>query len=156
MSISRSVNIISIFFFVSTASFTSDFKASFLTILHVFLLLDALPYLSHSDPVCAIIKQMLLVLHGVHENLYTLNYIALEKLVARVSSPHLGVLGLYYGGSEPILKSNYRGVTRLPIPVIREYIKVPFTMAILTDALQENKQQYSFNLFGPGTLVPFL
>ncbi|XP_060593546.1 proline-rich protein 5-like [Ruditapes philippinarum] len=80
---------------------------------------DALPYLSHSDPICAIIKQMLLVLHGVHENPYTLNYIALEKLVSRVTSPHLGVMGLYNGGSEPILKSNYRGLTRLAIPVIQ-------------------------------------
>jgi hypothetical protein len=94
---------------------------------------------------------MLLVLHGVHENPYTLNYLALEKLVARVTTPHLGVMGLYNGGSEPILKTNYRGLTRLAIPVIREYIKVPFTMAIFTDVSQENKHKYFLENYGPSS-----
>ncbi|XP_060593554.1 proline-rich protein 5-like isoform X2 [Ruditapes philippinarum] len=79
---------------------------------------DAVAELSHTDPVHAIIQQMLLVLHGVHENPCTDNYIELEKIVARVISPHLGILGLYNGDSEPELKSNYKPPERLPIPVI--------------------------------------
>lgn len=50
------------------------------------------------------IVQMLLVLQSVHDgNPPTENYAKLEKLVARVISPHLGFFGLYEGSPEPVL-----------------------------------------------------
>ena len=85
-----------------------------------FFFLDALCFLSKEEPVFLVIQQMLLVLHGVHENPYTHNYIELEKLVARMVTPHFGILGLYEGGSEPVLMSNYKQSPKLPIPVIRK------------------------------------
>lgn len=83
---------------------------------------EALQELSSSESVPPAIQQMLLVLHGVHEFPCTENSIQLEKLVAKVTSPHLGIMGLYSGGSEPDIRSNYKGPIqnspRLPIPVI--------------------------------------
>ncbi|XP_060579633.1 proline-rich protein 5-like [Ruditapes philippinarum] len=69
---------------------------------------DALSKLTNSEPVPPPIRQMLLVLHGVHEFPCTDNAIELEKLLARVTSPHLGIMGLYSGGSEPDIRSNYK------------------------------------------------
>ncbi|XP_045197874.2 proline-rich protein 5-like isoform X2 [Mercenaria mercenaria] len=80
---------------------------------------DALQEFSQSDPKSPATQQMLLVLHGVHEYPYTDNSIELEKLVARIISPHLGIMGLYCGGSEPEIKSNFKPTPRLPIPVIQ-------------------------------------
>ncbi|XP_045197880.2 proline-rich protein 5-like isoform X2 [Mercenaria mercenaria] len=65
---------------------------------------EALQEFIQSEPVPPAIQQMLLVLHGVHEYPYTDNSIELEKLVARVTSPHLGIMGLYAGGSEPEIR----------------------------------------------------
>lgn len=64
---------------------------------------------------------MLLVLHGVHEFPCTSNSVELEKLVARVTSPHLGVMGLYYGGSEPDIRSNFKAPEKCELPVIRMF-----------------------------------
>ena len=69
---------------------------------------EALHNLSDNEPVCPAIQQMLLVLQGVHESPCTDRYIQLERMVARVTSPYLGMLGLYNGGSQPDIRSNYK------------------------------------------------
>ncbi|XP_045197887.2 proline-rich protein 5-like isoform X2 [Mercenaria mercenaria] len=80
---------------------------------------EALQESSQSGPVSPAVQQMLLVLHGVHEYPCTDNSIELEKLVARVTSPHLGIMGLYSGGSEPEIRSNFKSTPAHPIPVIQ-------------------------------------
>ncbi|XP_045197883.2 proline-rich protein 5-like [Mercenaria mercenaria] len=78
---------------------------------------EALQQLSQSEPTSPAIQQMLLVLHSVHEYPCTHQSIELEKLVARVTSPHLGIMGLYSGGSEPEIRSNFKASPTLPIRV---------------------------------------
>ncbi|XP_053397835.1 proline-rich protein 5-like isoform X2 [Mercenaria mercenaria] len=65
---------------------------------------EALQELSQSEQVPPAVQQMLLVLHGVHEYPCTDNFIELEKLVARATPLHFGIMGLYSGGSEPELR----------------------------------------------------
>lgn len=69
------------------------------------------------------IHQMLLVLTNIHESPCTENSIQLEKMVARVISPHLGVLGLYVGGSEPEIRSSFKfpkqEPSKYPVPLIQ-------------------------------------
>ena len=61
---------------------------------------------------------MLLILQGIHDRPVTENTMLLERLVAKVISPYLGMLGLYDGGTEPEVRSNYKIPSRLPSPVI--------------------------------------
>lgn len=79
---------------------------------------EALQNLSSDIPVPPAIHQMLLILQGIHDRPVTENTILLERLVARVVSPYLGMLGLYNGGTEPEVRSNYKVPSRLPSPVI--------------------------------------
>ncbi|KAL5009604.1 hypothetical protein ScPMuIL_011909 [Solemya velum] len=52
-------------------------------------------------------KQMLLVLQGIHESSPpSINFLRMEKLIARVIVPFLGTQGLYTGGTEPSIKAN--------------------------------------------------
>lgn len=74
---------------------------------------EALESLRDHDIVSPSIQQMLLVLHSVHEVSCTTNYIKLEKMVARVTSPYLGLLGLYTGGTEPEIASNFKVPNRM-------------------------------------------
>ena len=62
-------------------------------------------------------QQMLLVLHSIHEVPCTENYIKLEKLAARVIRPYLGRLGMYNGGSEPEIRSNFKMPLRVPVVI---------------------------------------
>ena len=82
------------------------------------LLSDALQDLPSDTPVPPPIHQMLLILQGIHDRPVTENTMLLERLVAKVISPYLGMLGLYDGGTEPEVRSNYKIPSRLPSPVI--------------------------------------
>ncbi|KAL4233125.1 Proline rich 5 like [Mactra antiquata] len=79
---------------------------------------DAIKGLKEGETVPSSILQMLLVLHGLNETPCTDNSLELEKLVAKVSSPCLGRLGLYNGGSEPEIRSNFVAPAKKSIPVI--------------------------------------
>ncbi|XP_041352583.1 proline-rich protein 5-like isoform X2 [Gigantopelta aegis] len=54
------------------------------------------------------IKQMLLVLQGVPDLFPGENYFKLEKMIARVVVPYLGLRGLYLGHPEPSIKAKSR------------------------------------------------
>lgn len=62
----------------------------------------------HDTAALPAIQQMLLVLQSVHEVSCTNNYLILEKMVAMVTCPYLGILGLYTGGTEPEIASNFK------------------------------------------------
>ena len=49
-----------------------------------------------------------LLFQGVHETPCSDAYLQLEKLVARVVSPYLGILGVYNGNKEPEIRSNFK------------------------------------------------
>lgn len=68
----------------------------------------ALDSLADNDPVPPSIQQMLLVLQSVHETPSTDLSVQLEKLVARVVTPYLGLLGVYNGNPEPEIRSNFK------------------------------------------------
>ncbi|KAL3884044.1 hypothetical protein ACJMK2_030270 [Sinanodonta woodiana] len=62
------------------------------------------------------IQQMLLLLQSIPESPCTDNYFKMEKLLARVISPYLGLWGLYIDGSaEPVVKSNYKTPPKIQI-----------------------------------------
>ncbi|XP_052285420.1 proline-rich protein 5-like isoform X1 [Dreissena polymorpha] len=80
---------------------------------------DALQSLPDDEKAPSSVQQMLLVLQSVRDQTITENSMKLEKLVARVVSPYLGILGLYNGGTEPDIQSNFKIPVRLQqIPVI--------------------------------------
>lgn len=61
-----------------------------------------------NEPVPPSIHQMLLVLQSVHETPCSDATLQLEKLVARVVKPYLGLLGVYQGSPEPDIRSNFK------------------------------------------------
>lgn len=76
---------------------------------------DAIEHLEAGQSVSPALQQMLLVLAGVREWPCSNNSILLEKLVARVTSPYLGMLGVYNGGTEPDIRSNFKPPKFFPL-----------------------------------------
>ena len=54
------------------------------------------------------IVHVFILFQGVHETPCSDAYLQLEKLVARVVSPYLGILGVYNGNTEPEIRSNFK------------------------------------------------
>lgn len=75
----------------------------------------ALDGLADNDPIPPSIQQMLLVLQSVHETPSSDASLQLEKLVARVVTPYLGLLGVYNGSPEPEIRSNFKLPTQIYI-----------------------------------------
>lgn len=86
--------------------------------LQCILFAEALQNQDSNEPISPAIQQMLLVLQGIHDRPVTENTLLLEKLVVKVISPYLGMLGLYNGGTEPEIRSNYKMPPNIPSPVI--------------------------------------
>ncbi|XP_046556197.1 proline-rich protein 5-like isoform X2 [Haliotis rubra] len=74
---------------------------------------DALDNLTGDVPPS--IRQMLLILQSVCETFPGENYYKLEKLVARVVVPYLGLRGLYMGNPEPVIRSSSRIVPKVTV-----------------------------------------
>lgn len=82
-----------------------EFRNTVLLKLPVAVALDGL---ADNEPVPPSIQQMLLVLQSVHETPCSDASLQLEKLVARVVKPYLGLLGIYNGNPEPDIRSNFK------------------------------------------------
>ena len=76
---------------------------------------DALKSLKEDEVVSPATQQMLLVLQSVHERPCSDKYLELESMVVRVTRPYLGMLGVYDGGSEPEIRSNFRRPPKLAV-----------------------------------------